>query len=71
VPGAVLRRGALRKPEVPDLCPPVKAGRGGVVLVRVVEGAVVHRIDRDIAVIAPAIARAALAAGAVKEMLFA
>ena len=39
------------------------------VLVRVVERAVVHRIDCEIAVIAPAIGGGALAAGAVEKML--
>ena len=66
---AFLRRSALSKPEVADAGAPIEAGRGLVVLVRVVEGAVVHRIDGEIAVIAPAIGGSALAAGAVKKML--
>ena len=51
-----LRCGALGKLEVADACTPVKAGRGRVVLVRVIEGAVVDWINGHIAVIAPAIA---------------
>jgi len=66
---AVLRRCALDKPEVADTRAPVEAGRRGVVLVCVVERAIVHRIDRDIAVIAPAIGGGTLAAGPVEKML--
>ena len=66
---AFLRRSALGKPEVADAGAPIEAGRGLVVLVRVVERAVVHRIDCEITVIAPAIGGGALAAGAVEKML--
>ena len=67
---AVLRRSTLGEPEVANLCPPVKAARGSVVLVGVIERAIVNWVYGDIAVIAPAIARGALAACAVKKMLF-
>ncbi len=50
---------------------PVKRGRRGIVFVGVPERGVVHGIDRQRAVIAPAIAAAALAARAVKKMGFA
>ena len=65
-----LRCGALGKLEVADACTPVKATSCLVVLVRVIEGAVVHRINGHIAVIAPAIGRACLATGAIEKMLF-
>ena len=68
---ALLRRCALGESEIADARAPVEAGRRRVVLVCVVEGAVVHRIDCDIAVIAPAIGGGALAAGAVEKMLLA
>ena len=67
---ALLRRSALSKPEVADACAPIEASRCLVVFVRVVEGAVVHGIDGEIAVIAPAIGGASLATGAVEKMLF-
>jgi hypothetical protein len=66
---AFLRRSALSKPEVADSGAPIEAGRGLVVLVREVERAIVHRIDGEITIIAPAIGSASLAAGAVKKML--
>ena len=66
----LLRCGALGKLEVADACTPVKATRRLVVLVRVIEGAVVHGVDSHIAVIAPAIGGSCLATGAVKKMLF-
>ena len=65
----LLRRCALDKPEVADTRAPVEAGRRRVVLVCVIERAIVHRIDRDIAVIAPAIGGGALTAGPVEKML--
>ena len=68
---ALLWSGASGKPEIANACPPVEAGRRRVVLVRVVKGAVVHWIDGEIAVIAPAIRGATLAAGAVEKMLLA
>ena len=71
MPRALLRRCALGEPEVTDAGAPVEAGRRRVVLVCVVECAVVHRIDCDIAVIAPPIGRGTLAAGPVEKMLFA
>jgi hypothetical protein len=67
---SLLRRSALSKPEVADAGAPIEAGRGLVVLVRVVERAVVYWINGEIAVIAPAIGSACLAARAVKKMLF-
>ena len=67
---AFLRRSALSKLEVANAGAPIEAGRGQVVLVRVVETAVVHRIDREITVIAPAVRGRALAARAVEKMLF-
>ena len=67
---ALLRGGALREPEVANLSAPVKAGRCRVIFVCVVEGAIVHWIDCQISVIAPATAGAGLAAGAIKKMLF-
>ena len=67
---ALLRRSALGKPKIADARTPVEAGRRLIVFVRVVEGAVIHRINGDIAVIAPAIGGACLATGAVKKMLF-
>ena len=68
---ALLRRCALGELEVADARAPVEAGRRQVVLICVVKSAVVHRIDRDIAVITPAIGSACLATGAIKKMLFA
>ena len=68
---AFLWRSALSKPEVADASAPIEAGRGLVVLVRVVERAVVHRINGEIAVITPAIGGACLATRAVEKMLFA
>ena len=68
--GAFLRRGAPCKFEIADTCTPVKAGSGSVVLIGIVKRAVIHWINGDIAVIAPAIGGAGLAAGAVKKMLF-
>ena len=67
---ALLWGGASGKPEIANACPPVEATRCLVVLVRVVEGAVVNRINGEIAVIAPAIGSACLATGAVEKMLF-
>ena len=66
---ALLRRCALGKPEIADARAPVEARRRWVVLVCVIEGAIVHRIDCEIAVIAPAIGRSTLAPGPVEEML--
>ena len=66
---AFLRRSALSKLEVTDAGAPIEAGRGLVVLVRVIERAVVHRIDCEITVIAPAIGSSALAARAIEKML--
>ena len=71
MPRALLWRCALGKPEVADAGAPIEAGCGLVVLVRVVERAVVHRIDCEITIIAPAIGGSALAARAVEKMLFA
>jgi len=68
---ALLRRSALGKLEVADARAPVKAGRGRVVLVRVIEGAIVDRIDCDIAVITPAIRCSTLASRSIEKMLFA
>ena len=62
--------GAPGKPEIADAGTPVKAGSRRVGFVRVVKGAVVHRIDGDIGVVAPAIGGAGLATRAVKKMLF-
>ena len=66
---AFLRRSALGKFEVADAGAPIEAGCGLVVLVRVIERAIVHGIDCEIAVIAPAIRGSALAARAVEKML--
>ena len=66
---AFLRRSALGKPEVADAGAPIEAGRGLVILVCVIERAVVHWIDCEIAVIAPAVGGSALAARAVEKML--
>ena len=68
---AFLRRGALGKPEVANTRAPVEGACRRIVLVRVIEGAIVHRINRHVAVIAPSVGGASLAAGAVKKMLFA
>ena len=65
------RRRALGKSEVADARAPIEAGRRRVVLVRVIEGAIVHRIDGEIAVIAPATRGSALATRAVEKMLLA
>ena len=64
-----LRRSALGEPEVANAGAPVEARCGRVVLVCVIECAIVHGIDGDIAVIAPAIGGAALATRTVEEML--
>jgi len=68
---AFLRRGTLGELEITDPGAPVKAGCRLVVLICVIKGAIVHRIDRYIAVIAPAIGGSTLAARAVEKMLFA
>ena len=65
-----LWRGASGKTEVTDARSPVKTPGRRVVFVRIVECAIVHGINGDIAVIAPAIGSARLAASAVKKMLF-
>jgi hypothetical protein len=62
--------GAPGKPEIADAGTPVKAGSRRVSFVRVIKGAVVHRINGHITVIAPAIRRAGLASSAIKKMLF-
>src|SRR5258708_1304834 len=67
--GAFLRRSALSKLEVADAGAPIEAGRGHVVLVRVVERAFVHRIGCVFTVNAPAVGCSALAARAVEKML--
>src|SRR4051794_16939980 len=69
MPCSLLQRRALSKSEIPDAGAPIEAGRGLVVLIRVVERAVVHRIDGEIAVFAPAIGRGALAARPIEKML--
>src|SRR3954453_15202548 len=66
---AFLRRSALSKPEGANAGAPVEAGRSLVVLVCVVEGAVVHRIEGEITVIAPTVGSACLAPGSVEKML--
>ena len=66
---ALLWRCALGEFEVADARAPVEAGRRRVVFVCVIESAIVHRIDCDIAVIAPAIGRSTLAAGPIEKML--
>jgi len=66
---AFLRRSALSKLEVTDAGAPIEAGRGLIVLVCEIESAVVHRIDGEITVIAPAIGGSALAARAIEKML--
>ena len=68
---ALLRRCAFGELEVADARAPVEAGRGRVVLVRVIERAIVHGIDCDIAVIAPAIGGGTLATGPIEKMLLA
>src|SRR5262245_54888773 len=85
MPSSFLRLCALGEFEVADPCLPVKLTRLFVVLVSVIEGAVVLRVNGHVTVIAPAIlsvlgyasgiligiARAInLATGTVKEMLF-
>ena len=66
-----LRRCTLGESEVANARPPVEAGRRRIVLVCVVERTIIHGIDGDIAVIAPAIGGASLATGPIKKMLFA
>jgi len=66
---ACLGSGALGEFEIPDPCAPVKAARGGIIFVSVIEGAVVDGINGKIRVIPPAIRSAALASGAIKKML--
>jgi hypothetical protein len=61
-----LRRSALSKPEIADAGAPIEAGRGLVVFVGVVERAVVHRIDCEITIIAPAVGGSVLAARAIE-----
>ena len=61
---------ALRKLEVANTRAPVEAGRRVVVLVRVIEGALVHRINGQVAVVAPSAGGFSLAASAVKKVLF-
>ena len=67
---AFLRRSALGKPKIADARTPVEASCRRIVFVRIVEGAVVHRINGQIAVIAPAIGGPCLAASPIKKMLF-
>ena len=62
-----LRR-AGRELEVPDSRSPVEARGGVVVLLRVPEGAIVHGVDRHVAVVAPAADRVRLAARPVDEV---
>src|SRR6185312_5304668 len=62
------RRAALGELEAADARAPVELARRRVVLARVPERAVVDRVDRERAVVAPAVAGAGLAAGAVEEM---
>src|SRR5215475_11218417 len=85
MPSSFLRFCALVKFDVADPCLPVKLAGLFVVLVSVIEGAVVLRINGHVTVIAPAILRGLgnaigiligiarainLATGTVKEMLF-
>jgi len=56
--------------ETRDSRAPVENPASLQVFVCVIEGAVVHRINGHIAVIAPAIGGACLATGAVEKMLF-
>lgn len=67
---AVLGRSALGKLEVADARAPVKATCRLVIFVRIVECAVVYRIDRDVTVITPAIRGSTLAARSIEKMLF-
>jgi len=68
---ALLRRCALREPEVADARAPVEAGRRRVILVCVIKRAIVPRIDCEIAVITPPIRSACLAPTPVEKMLLA
>lgn len=68
---AFLWRSALGELEITDPSAPVKAGCRLVVLVCVIESAIVHRINRHIAIVTPAIRGSTLATGAIEEMLFA
>jgi len=70
VRSASLYREALGKLEVANTRAPVEAGRRVVVLVRVIEGALIHRINGQVAVVAPSAVCVSLAAGAVKKVLF-
>ena len=65
-----LRRSALCELEVANASAPVELRRGLVVLVGVVERAVVHRIDGQIAVVSPSITRCTLTTCAIEKMLF-
>src|ERR1051326_3004729 len=64
------RSTASRELERADARAPVEAGRRCVILVRVPERAVVNRIDRQRAVIAPATARTRLTASAGEQRRF-
>src|SRR5947207_7958678 len=56
--------------ETADAGAPVEGADVVVVLSRIVESAVIHRIDGEVAIIAPTVARLELGAGAIKEMGF-
>src|SRR4051794_27543176 len=58
---------AVREAEVPDARVPRERRRRRVVLLRVPEGALVARVDADVAVVAPAVAGGRLTAGARKK----
>ena len=66
---AFLRRCALSKLEVADTRAPVEAGGRRIILAGVVESTIIHRIDGDITVVAPAVGGSTLASGAIKKML--
>src|SRR5437763_5247901 len=63
-------RGALGKLEVANACAPVERRCRSVILVRVIESTIVHRINGYIAVVAPAAAGVSLASSPIKKMLF-
>jgi hypothetical protein len=70
MPGSFWRWRALGEPEIADPGLPETHCRSLVILVRVVESAIVHRINGHVAVVAPTILGFLLTPGAVKKMLF-
>src|ERR1044071_1814313 len=64
-------RHAGREFEAPDAGSPIESAARGIIFLGVPKGAVVHRVNGQSAVVAPAIACSRLAAGSTEESGFA